>query len=139
MVACYLPGCDIDRERNFSSSRSLTAQFQWFQGSFILSCPFHFYCLSFKGSLLSLHSCKNLLIHLPFLCLHCVALLSFPKAQHSDTFPSLAPSCLLGRHNSTQYSRYFTMWPTFSTLFLKIIWTSIMPLIIPYHNYVQVC
>lgn len=57
-----------DTERNFQLIPS-----SQFQILFILPFPFS---LSFKGSLLSLHSCK---VNLPFPCLHCIACLVFLK------------------------------------------------------------
>lgn len=109
----------------------------WFHGSLIISCPFHFYYHSWTHYF-HLQFCKHLLIHLPFFCSLRAALLSLPTVQVSDKF-SLVPSCLLSRHNSTQHSRYFVTWPIFPMLFLKIMWISIMPLIILCHYYVCVC
>lgn len=54
---------------------------------YTLPSPF---LLPFKGLLLSLYSCKNLLINLPLLCLQWVALLSFPEAVFCFFFWSIS-------------------------------------------------
>lgn len=120
-----------------NSSLSPAAHFQLVSWVPYYILPFPF-LLPLLDSLLSPTILKHLLIHLPFFCSLCAALLSLPTVQFSDKF-SLVPSCLLSRHNSTQHSRYFVTWPIIPMLFLKIMWISIMPLIILWHYYVCVC
>ena len=96
MGADYLAGFDRDTERNFNSSHFSPIP------NFILSCPCHFYCHS-RAHYFHYIPVK---VNLPFPCLHCIVLLSFPKAQCFGffcQFPSLAP-WLLNTHNSTQHS-----------------------------------
>lgn len=57
--AYYLPGFDIDTDATFNSSHSLTAHFQWLQGSLITSCPFCFY---YRSRLITSHKISWLIL-----------------------------------------------------------------------------
>lgn len=112
-------------------------QFPRIQGCFIISCPCHFY---YHSRAHDFHYIP-VKINLPFPCLHCIALLSFPKAQcfgFFGQFPSLAP-WLLSTHNSTQHSIVLHNVANFSKIISENMWTSKIPLSMPFHYYVQVC
>lgn len=91
-VAYYLPGFDTDTETTFISYDSAISS--------------GFKSLVFYSALSGSTACHSGLItfvhplplkppdQLPLLCLHCVALLTLPKARFFDKFSSLVP-CLL--------------------------------------------
>lgn len=81
----------------FSSLYSLPAHPQWSKG--LLLCPALFISIIQELITFHLHSCKNLLLNLPSLCLYLLPCLVCLK-QLSDQSFSLVSSCLLSKNNS---------------------------------------